>query len=108
VTIANLFTGEERRLACKSLVIVGARLARDELYHSLLERQEEWQSAGISTVDRIGDSLAPGAIAHAVHSGHRFARELDQAAGSEIYRRDSPIVASAPLLYDAGREARAP
>jgi dimethylamine/trimethylamine dehydrogenase len=104
LTIANLFTGQERRLPCKSLVIVGARFARDELYHALLERQEDWEAAGILSVDRIGDSLAPGAIAHAVHSGHRFARELDQAAGSEIYRRDSPIVDSAPLLYDEGHQ----
>src|SRR5271155_982768 len=103
LTIAKLFTGEERRLPCKSLVIVGARFARDELYHALLERQADWRSAGILSVDRIGDSLAPGAIVHAVHSGHRFARELDQEAGSEIYRRDSPIVDIAPLLYDEGR-----
>jgi dimethylamine/trimethylamine dehydrogenase len=102
VCIANLFTGEEQELPCKSLVIVGARIARDELFHSLLARREDWQAAGIASVDRIGDSLAPGAIVHAVHSGHRYARELDQAAGQEIYRRDSPIVDSAPLLYDEG------
>ena len=102
VIVANLFTGEVQRLPCKSLVIVGARTVRDELYHSLMLRQADWQSAGISSVDRIGDSLAPGAIAHAVHSGHRFARELDQAAGSEIYRRDSPILESPPLLYKEG------
>jgi dimethylamine/trimethylamine dehydrogenase len=91
-----------QQLPCKSLVIVGARIVRDELYHSLMLRQSDWESAGISSVDCIGDSLAPGAIAHAVHSGHRFARELDQAAGSEIYRRDSPIVESPPLLYKEG------
>jgi dimethylamine/trimethylamine dehydrogenase len=102
VTVANIFSGEVQQLPCKSLVIVGARTVRDELYHSLMLRQTDWQSAGISSVDRIGDSLAPGAIAHAVHSGHRFARELDQAAGSEIYRRDSPILESPPLLYKEG------
>ena len=31
------------------------------------------------SVDRIGDCEAPGIIAMAVHSGHRFARELDSA-----------------------------
>jgi dimethylamine/trimethylamine dehydrogenase len=100
VTIANLFTGEEHLLPCKSLVIVGARLARNELYHALLARHADWQGAGIQSVDRIGDSLAPGAIAHAVYSGHRFARELDQPAGQEIYRRDAPILISEPLLYE--------
>ena len=34
-------------------------------------------AAGIRSVSRIGDALAPGAIVHAVYSGHRFARELD-------------------------------
>jgi dimethylamine/trimethylamine dehydrogenase len=91
--LANLFTGEEQRIPCKSLVIVGARIARDELYHALRARREDWQPAGINSVDRIGDSLAPGAIVHAVYSGHRFARELDQ-TGPELYRRDSPILLS--------------
>jgi dimethylamine/trimethylamine dehydrogenase len=53
------------------------------------------------SVDRIGDALAPGAIAHAVHSGHRFARELDDTPGKALYLRDAPIVESAPLIYDA-------
>ena len=33
--------------------------------------------AGIASVTRIGDCLAPGTIAAAVHGGHRYARELD-------------------------------
>jgi dimethylamine/trimethylamine dehydrogenase len=102
ITIANLFTGQEQRLPCRSLVIVGARLARDELYQALMMRQNELGPAGILSVDRVGDALAPGAIAHAVYSGHRYARELDGPAGSELYRRDAPIVDSVPVLYDAG------
>jgi len=102
VVIANLFTGEERRLPCRSLVIVGARMVRDDLYQALMLRQKELAPAGIASVDRIGDALAPGAIAHAVYSGHRYARELDTPAGSELYRRDAPIVQDVPVLYDAG------
>lgn len=104
--IANLFTGEERRLPCRSLVIVGARKARDELYQALVARSEEVAAAGIQSVDRIGDAVAPGAIVHAVHSGHRFARELDAPVGSELYRRDAPIVEEIPLLYDDGSRER--
>jgi len=104
LVIANVFTGEEQSLPCKSLVIVGARAAKHELYRSLIARRADWDAAGIASVDCIGDALAPGAIAHAVHSGHRYARELDQPAGREIYRRDSPILASAPLLYDEGSQ----
>jgi dimethylamine/trimethylamine dehydrogenase len=102
LVIANMFTGEERRLPCRSLVIVGARMARDELYQALMSRREELAPAGILSVDRIGDAVAPGAIAHAVHSGHRYARELDSARGSELYRRDAPIVEELPFLYDDG------
>ena len=32
--------------------------------------------AGIRSVTRIGDCLAPGTIAAAIHDGHRFAREF--------------------------------
>jgi dimethylamine/trimethylamine dehydrogenase len=102
--VANVFTGDEQSLPCKSLVIVGARTAQDQLPRSLLARRADWDAAGIASVDCIGDALAPGAIAHAVHSAHRYARELDQPAGRGIYRRDSPILESAPLLYDEGSE----
>jgi len=102
--VTNIFTGAGQSLPCKSLVIVGARTAQDELYRALLERRADWNSAGVVSVDCIGDALAPGAIAHAVHSAHRYARELDQPAGREIYRRDSAVVESAPLLYDEGRQ----
>jgi dimethylamine/trimethylamine dehydrogenase len=106
VVIANLFTGEERGLPCRSLVIVGARTARDELYRALMARESKFAGAGIVSVDRIGDALAPGAIVHAVHSGHRYARELDTPAGSELYRRDAPIVELPSLLYDDGNQER--
>jgi len=42
-------------------------------------------------VTRIGDALAPGAIVHAVYSGHRYAEELDADAASLRYRRDAPL-----------------
>jgi dimethylamine/trimethylamine dehydrogenase len=102
VTLANLFTGREDPISCKSLVIVGARLGGSELYDALLNRRDDWKAAGVASVDCIGDALAPGAIAHAVHSGHRFARELDQPADHVIYLRDSPILESEPLVYDVG------
>src|SRR2546423_4777840 len=36
-------------------------------------------------------SLAPGAIVHAVYSGHRYARELDADPAILSYRRDAPL-----------------
>jgi dimethylamine/trimethylamine dehydrogenase len=89
--LARQFTDAPGSLECASLVIVGTRFARDELYEALSERGEELQAAGIRTVSRIGDALAPGAIVHAVYSGHRFARELDAAPATLAYRRDAPL-----------------
>ncbi len=91
-TLAHVFTGEESRVACASVLIVGLRLPRGELHEVLTARAEEVAAAGIRSVDRIGDALAPGAIVHAVHSGHKYARELGSVAAARPYRRDTPIV----------------
>jgi dimethylamine/trimethylamine dehydrogenase len=90
-TLADVYSGTERRIACRSLVIVGVRKPRDELYHSLIARTEALEQAGIATVTRIGDASAPGAIVHAVHSGHRHARELGTTPGAAPYTRDHPV-----------------
>jgi dimethylamine/trimethylamine dehydrogenase len=91
-TLAHLFTGEETSTACRSVLIVGLRLPRSELFEALTERAEALASAGIKNVDRIGDALAPGAIAHAVYSGHKLAQEIGTKARLQPYRRDTPIV----------------
>jgi dimethylamine/trimethylamine dehydrogenase len=88
LTLASQFTDKETHLACGSLVIVGARLPNDALYHELAGRAEDLANAGIASVTRIGDALAPGAIVHAVYSGHRYARELD---ANPVFRRDTPL-----------------
>jgi len=93
VTLANQFTSAETRLECAALVIVGARLANDALHAALIARPEELVRAGIKSVTRIGDALAPGAIVHAVYSGHRYARELDADPATLTYRRDAPLPA---------------
>jgi dimethylamine/trimethylamine dehydrogenase len=91
VTLANLFTGAEQRLPCASLVIVGARLANDQLYTELAARPHDLEAAGIRSVTRIGDALAPGALVHAVYSGHRYARELEAEPEARGWRRDAPL-----------------
>ncbi len=91
VTLANQFTNEERQLPCRSLVIVGARFANDALHRELGTRAGELAAAGIRSVTRIGDALAPGAIVHAVYSGHRYARELDADPAQLTLRRDAPL-----------------
>ena len=96
-TLADVYSGKEKRLACRSLVIVGVRAPRDELYQALIAKGPELKEAGIAGVTRIGDAFAPGAIVHAVHSGHRYAREFDTAPAAAPYARDYPSMNAAQL-----------
>ncbi|MDE2304662.1 MAG: FAD-dependent oxidoreductase [Gammaproteobacteria bacterium] len=91
VEIADVFTGAKRTQPCRSLVVVGVRTPDDALYRQLIERDADLRRAGIHSVTRIGDALAPGAIVHAVHSGHRFAREFESESRPEPYRRDFQV-----------------
>ena len=91
VTLVNVFTSARTRLPCRALVIVGARLPEDALYRELTTRREELVAAGVASITRIGDALAPGAIAHAVYSGHRHGRELDASDAERALRRDAPV-----------------
>jgi dimethylamine/trimethylamine dehydrogenase len=91
VTLANQFTNAATQLECRSLVIVGARFADDALHRELAARPEELAAAGILSLTRIGDALAPGAIVHAVYSGHRYARELGADPATHEPRRDAPL-----------------
>ena len=89
--LADLFTGALDRLVCRSVVVVGVRRPEDRLFRALMERRSAWREAGLRSVTRIGDALAPGAIVHAVHSGHLYARELDTAPEAAPYRLDQPM-----------------
>lgn len=91
VTLADHFTNAERRIECRSLVVVGTRLPDDSLYAALSARGADLAAAGIRSVTRIGDALAPGAIVHAVYGGHRYARELDADPATLSHRRDAPL-----------------
>jgi len=96
VTLANQFTGSATSLECATLVIVGTRFANDALYTELMAREGEFADAAIRSVTRIGDALAPGALVHAIYSGHRYARELDADPAAVRYRRDAPLAVAAP------------
>ena len=91
VTLADVYSGAEKRLACRSLIVVGIRKPNDSLYHALAARPKDLDRAGIAGLTRIGDCFAPGAIVHAVHGGHRFAREFEAKAGEAPYTRDYPV-----------------
>ncbi len=93
--LACIFTGRTERITAHSFVLVTMQSPDDALYHELIARPDELRRAGIRKIVRIGDSLAPGTIAAAVYSGHRFARELEILADGVPYRREN--VELAPL-----------
>jgi dimethylamine/trimethylamine dehydrogenase len=95
-TLTHLFNGEQTRVTCRSVLIVGMRTPRNELHEALLARSGDVTAAGIRSVERTGDVLAPGAITHAVHSGHKLARELGTLDMRKPYRRDTPFVDAVP------------
>ena len=83
------YTGREEEIAADALVMVTARLPNDELYHELASQPEALSKAGIKSLIRIGDCLAPSTIARAVHSGHKFAREFDEPTpGTVSFKRE--------------------
>ena len=77
VEIEHVMSGRDRALACASVVLVTSRTSNDALYHELVADDDALASAGITSVTRIGDCLAPSTIAAAVYAGHRYAREID-------------------------------
>jgi dimethylamine/trimethylamine dehydrogenase len=84
VTLASNYGEPERRVAANAVVCVTSRLPEEALYQALEAEPEALLAAGIKSVTRIGDCLAPGFIAHAVYSGYRYARELDAPPSGEV------------------------
>ena len=88
--VVNNLTGEATELPAASLVTVTARLPVDSLFEELRDR---WQDAGIASLTRIGDCLAPSTIQQAVYSGHKWARELDEEP-ELLVPRELPMIES--------------
>jgi dimethylamine/trimethylamine dehydrogenase len=75
VVLESVHTAATREVEAANVVMVTSREPQDTLYHSLRDR---------FVVQRIGDCLAPGTIATAVYSGHRYAREADAEVSSAV------------------------
>ncbi|MBT6109970.1 MAG: FAD-dependent oxidoreductase, partial [Rhodospirillales bacterium] len=96
VTLSCVYTDREETRPCGSVVMVTARLPNDDLYYELTADQDALDAAGIKSVSRVGDCLAPGTIAAAVYSGHRYAREMDEPVTDAVpFRRELPQLAEA-------------
>ncbi len=75
--LSCVYSGRITRIGCGTLVSVTSRLPVDGPWSDLQARRAEWADAGLRTVTRIGDCLAPGTIAAANFGGHLFARTFD-------------------------------
>ncbi len=90
VKLACVYTDQIKTIPCASVVMVTMRDAKDALYNALATTS----GAGLKTLTRIGDCLAPGTIAAAVYSGHRFAREHGEPPVEGVpFRRELPALA---------------
>ncbi|MGH6891362.1 MAG: FAD-dependent oxidoreductase [Dongiaceae bacterium] len=93
VEITCGYAGIKQQVAAAAVVLVTSRLPNEALYLDLAANLESATAAGIKSVTRIGDCLAPGFIAHAVYHGHRYARELDAPSMGEVpFKRHLPLV----------------
>ena len=77
VELSCIYSDRTHRVSVGSVVLVTMREPDDGVYHDLTDNPSLLEDAGIKSIKRIGDCLAPGLVAAAVYSGHRYARELD-------------------------------
>ena len=71
VNTACIYSDKPRKISCGTVVLVTMRRPVETLWQKL-------RGSDVSSLTRIGDALAPGTIAAAVHSGHLFARNLGE------------------------------
>ena len=93
VELCAVYGGAVTHRPAAALVMVTARIPDDGLYYDLMADEAALAVAGIKSVTRVGDCLAPGTIAAAVHSGHACARSLDAPDPGDVsFRRERATV----------------
>lgn len=68
-----------RWLEFDSLILVTGRHSENKLWNELKARESEWAENDIKGMYLIGDAEAPRLIADATFTGHRVAREIEEA-----------------------------
>ena len=92
--LACVHSGRSHKISADALVLVTAQDANDNLYQTLTAQPDGLAEAGIKTLQRIGDCLAPGTIANAVYQGHLAARNFEgEDWDAALYRRELPQIA---------------
>ena len=59
LTLADVYSGAEKHLPCRSVVMVGMRKPRQELYDELLGRGAALEEAGIASVTALATRSLP-------------------------------------------------
>jgi dimethylamine/trimethylamine dehydrogenase len=93
VNLKGIYDDVPGQLKAASLVMVTGRIPDDSLYYDLKADEEALSAAGINSVTRVGDCLAPGTIAAAVHSGHEYAQGLNEPdPGDLVFKRERLVL----------------
>jgi dimethylamine/trimethylamine dehydrogenase len=93
VSLTCGYTGQTYNLACETFVPVTMRLPDEALY--LRAADIIAGRSDVPSLRKIGDCIAPGTIAAAVYSGHRYARELGEPASDGVpFRRELPALSA--------------
>lgn len=93
VDLACIFTEAVESMPARTVVSVTMRREESGVYDCLHSDPDGLVASGIRTIRLIGDCWAPGIIAEAVHSGHRYARELDAADPGDLpYRVEHTVL----------------
>jgi dimethylamine/trimethylamine dehydrogenase len=80
---ADVFSGEETRLSCGTLIPITSREPDDALWQALRHHAH---------VLRIGDARAPGIIAQAVYDGHEAACAIAAEEADMHFRRERVVI----------------
>jgi len=104
VQLASIYRDSDiRSIDCGSLLVVGFRTGNDRLYQELNSDADRIANAGISSLRSIGDCRAPGTIAHAVYSGHEYARTIDAGDSIQPFALERPMLFFKEKIEDHGR-----
>ena len=89
----------QRWVEFDSLVLVTGRHSNDSLYRELKARQASGHKNGVKDVYLIGDAEAPRLIADATFTGHRLAREIEEANAQQPlpYKREVAVWGAAHM-----------
>ncbi len=91
VELTCIYTEATKVVPSNTVVLATMREPRDGLFRELQQASDNPSTK----FKHIGDCLAPGTIAAAIYSGHRYARELGEPAPDGVpFRRELPALAA--------------